>query len=108
MTLLAHTVRGHGPAKVLVLHDWLGDRRSWDPVLPYLDEERFTWAVADALPVLVLAGEHDQPWFSAEALRKEFAGYSKLEVATVGNAGHYPMQETPVALATLIERFLAR
>jgi pimeloyl-ACP methyl ester carboxylesterase len=60
------------------------------------------------IPLLVITGEHDQPWFSAGALRAEFAAYEKLEVVTCGNAGHYPMQETPVALATMMERFLAK
>jgi 3-oxoadipate enol-lactonase len=249
---LAHALHGHGPSQVLVLHDWLGDRRNWDPMLPYLDGERFTYAfvdlrgyggsraiagahtageaAADALavashlgwerfaavghsmsglivqqlaadaptrvtrlvavtpvgpaglppppdvlafmervaiepalrrgalrqmwgdrlserwlelklarwaessepgavlgylrmfsttdirervkgldvPVLVIAGEHEPPHFSAGALRTAFAAYPRLEVVTCGNAGHYPMQETPVALATMMERFLAQ
>ncbi len=252
MTLLAHALHGHGPTRVVVLHDWLGDRRTWDPVLPYLDPARFTHAFVDLrgyggskeltgahtadevagdvlalaahlgwerfaavghsmsglfvqalaaaapervtrlvgvtpvgpgglampdevrpvmerislhpserrpvlqqtlgerltprwlehklerwsacsrpeavlgylrafvgtdlrarvegldLPVLAIAGEHDAPWFQADALRAGFAAYPRLEVVTCGNAGHYPMQETPVALATLLERFLAR
>jgi 3-oxoadipate enol-lactonase len=247
---LAHVLHGSGPARVLVLHDWLGDRRNWEPLLPYLDGDRFTYAFVDlrgyggsrdiegaytvdetasdalavatrldwqsfavvghsmsglivqamaaaapsrisrlvavtpvgpgglfmppevvgfmekisldpalrqaalrqswgdrlserwlafkcarwaesskpeavlgylrmfartdlrervkglAMPILAVAGEHDQPWFQAEALRAGFASYSGLEVATIGNAGHYPMQETPVALATVMERFL--
>jgi pimeloyl-ACP methyl ester carboxylesterase len=60
------------------------------------------------VPMLVVAGEHDAPWFSANALKTTFGRYPRLEVVTCGNAGHYPMQETPVALATCIERFLAR
>jgi len=31
----------------MVFHDWLADRRSWDPVLPYLDGERFSYAFLD-------------------------------------------------------------
>lgn len=249
---LAHAIHGHGPSRVLVLHDWLGDHRSWDPMLPYLDGEQFTYAFVDLrgyggsraiegahtaeeaasdalalasrlgwerfaavghsmsglivqrlaadapsrvtrlvavapvgpaglamppealavmerialdvparreqfrqtfgdrlserwldvklarwaecsepqavlgylrmfagtdlrkrvegldVPILVIAGEHDVPWFSAAALKKDFAAFTQLEVVTCGNAGHYPMAETPVALATLLERFLAR
>jgi pimeloyl-ACP methyl ester carboxylesterase len=249
---LAHALHGHGPSHVLVLHDWLGDRGNWDPMLPYLDGERFTYALVDLrgyggsraltgaytaeeaagdalavaarlgwerfaavghsmsglivqqmaaaapskvarivavtpvgpgglpappevraamervaldpsrrraalvhmwgdrlserwidsklarwnatsepqavlgylrmfsatdlrarvagldVPILVIAGEHDQPHFSAGALRTAFAAYPRLEVVTCGNAGHYPMQETPVALATTMERFLAQ
>jgi 3-oxoadipate enol-lactonase len=250
MPLLAHALHGHGAARVVVLHDWLGDRHNWDPLLPYLDTERFTYAFADLrgygesrdmpgtftcdeaasdalavadhlrwerfalvghsmtglvvqaiaakaparvtkivavtpvgpaglsmppevigfmekiclepslrrgalaqswgdrhserwldfkvarwnecsrpeavlgylrmfaktdlrervkgldVPLLAIAGEHDQPWFSADALHAGFGAYPRLEVATCRNAGHYPMQETPVALATLMERFL--
>jgi pimeloyl-ACP methyl ester carboxylesterase len=59
------------------------------------------------LPVLALAGEHDQPPFLEPALRAGFgACYGKLEVQTIANAGHYPMQETPVDLASRVERFL--
>src|SRR5262245_24001961 len=44
---LSHALHGRGPSRVLVLHDWLGDRRNWDPLLPYLDAERFTYAFVD-------------------------------------------------------------
>lgn len=249
---LAYALHGHGPSRVVVLHDWIGDRRNWDPMLPYLDPERFTCALVDLrgyggsrgiageytadeaagdalalatalgwerfaavghsmsglivqaiaaaaparvtrlvgvtpvgpgglgtppdvlaamervaldpsarrgafaqmqgdrlcarwidvkaarwvecsepdavlgylrmfartdlrarvqgldVPILAVACEHDAPWFSADALRTSFGGYPRVEVVTCGNAGHYPMQETPVALATYIERFLAQ
>ncbi len=58
------------------------------------------------VPVLVIAGEHDAA-LTAEVLRATFLQWypnAKLEV--MSNAGHYPMDETPVALATTIERFL--
>lgn len=249
---LAHALHGHGPTRVVVLHDWIGDRRNWDPMVPYLDPERFTYAFVDLrgyggsrelagdytadeatgdvlalatrlgwerfaavghsmsglivqalaaaaptrvtrlvavtpvgpagmntppdvlvamervaldpssrrrafaqmqgdrlserwidvkaarwvecsspdavlgylhmfartdlgarvpgldVPILVVAGEHDAPWFSADALRTAFGVYPRVEVVACGNAGHYPMQETPVALATYVERFLGR
>jgi len=38
---------GSGPEKVIVLHDWLGDRRNFDPIRPYLDGEQFTYAFLD-------------------------------------------------------------
>ncbi len=250
MTSLAHALHGHGPVRVVVLHDWLGDRRNWDPVLPYLDPARFTCALVDLrgyggsralegeytadeavgdvlaltsrlgwerfaavghsmsglivqalaaaapaavtrwvgvtpvgpaglplppevlaalerqalepasrraaaaqslgerhgerwldvkierwvecsrpeavlgylrmfattdlrphvrgldLPALVVAGDHDAPWFQPDALAAAFAVYPRVEVATCASAGHYPMQETPVALAALMSRFL--
>ena len=45
--ILAHEVTGTGPDKVIVLHDWLGDRRNYDDARPYLDMQSFTFAFAD-------------------------------------------------------------
>jgi len=38
---------GEGPEKVVVLHDWLGDRSNFDPIRSYLDTQRFTYAFVD-------------------------------------------------------------
>lgn len=45
--LLSHHTFGDGPEKVLVLHSWIDNARSFDQVKPYLDPERFTYAFAD-------------------------------------------------------------
>jgi pimeloyl-ACP methyl ester carboxylesterase len=72
-------------------------------------KEDFSAQVSSAgsgIPVKVIVGETD-PAVSAEAARETWLVYfpgAELEVMT--NAGHYPMFETPVALATSIERFL--
>lgn len=57
-------------------------------------------------PVKVLVGEHD-PTF-AEALMAEtyLRRYPFAIVEVMQNAGHYPMNETPLALAAAIESFL--
>jgi 3-oxoadipate enol-lactonase len=47
VVLLGHTLHGQGPEKVIVYNDWMGDCSSWTPVLPYLDVERFTYALTD-------------------------------------------------------------
>lgn len=44
---LAHDVHGSGPEKVLVLHSWMGDARSFDALKPWLDGETFTYVFAD-------------------------------------------------------------
>lgn len=44
---LAHDIYGAGPEKVLVLHSWMGDARSFDAMKPYLDTESFTYVFAD-------------------------------------------------------------
>ncbi len=38
---------GTGPEKVVVLHDWLGGKNNYDPVRPYLDTDKFTYAFVD-------------------------------------------------------------
>ncbi len=59
------------------------------------------------VPVLVVVGEHD-PALGAEFMKATWMQwYPNATLVTMRNAGHYPMDETPVALATEIERFLA-
>ncbi len=59
-----------------------------------------------ALPVLVVAGEHD-PALGAETCKATWLKhYPNARLEVMANAGHYPMDETPVALATLMETFL--
>lgn len=57
--------------------------------------------------VKVIAGEHD-PALGEATMRATFAQwYPNCEVEVFANAGHYAIDETPVALAGAIERFLA-
>ena len=74
------------------------------------------WAKADfaqqiqgrQVPVKVIVGEHD-PALSADVMKQTWlAFYPNAELDVLANAGHYPMFETPVALATSIEEFLGR
>ncbi|PKB20596.1 alpha/beta fold hydrolase [Janthinobacterium sp. 64] len=59
-----------------------------------------------ALPLLALVGEHD-PRFDADLMRRTYlARYPQARLEVLGNAGHYPMNETPLALAASIEAFL--
>lgn len=72
-----------------------------------------TQAVSQApprdLPVLAVVGEHDREPFVAQTVQRSLgAAYEQLEVIVCPTAGHYPMQETPVLLATHIDRFLRR
>lgn len=60
------------------------------------------------VPIKVIAGHHD-PALGAETMRATFeAWYPKLELEVFPDAGHYAMDESPVALATSVESFLAR
>jgi 3-oxoadipate enol-lactonase len=47
VTYLGHALHGQGTEKVILYNDWMGDCSSWEPVLPYLDGERFTYALTD-------------------------------------------------------------
>jgi pimeloyl-ACP methyl ester carboxylesterase len=60
------------------------------------------------VPVKVIIGETD-PAMSAAMMEQTWLTYFPgAELEVLANAGHYPMFETPVALATSIERFLGR
>jgi len=57
-------------------------------------------------PVLVCIGEHDLA-FTKEAMEGTYLAWlpnARLEI--IANAGHYPMQETPVNLVTVMEAFM--
>jgi len=47
MTILGHKVYGNGPQRVLILHDWMGDHRNYETMLPYLNYSKFTYVFAD-------------------------------------------------------------
>ena len=60
------------------------------------------------LPVHVVVGAND-PALNADVMDATFlAWYPHAALEVMPNAGHYPMDETPVALATSIEAFLRR
>jgi pimeloyl-ACP methyl ester carboxylesterase len=57
-------------------------------------------------PVHVIVGEHDQA-ITADAMKATYlAWYPNATLEILKNSGHVPMHETPVALATAVERFL--
>ena len=60
-----------------------------------------------SLPVLVLPGEHDPALGEATCRATWMAHYPNAQLDVLRNAGHYPMDETPIWLATVIEKFLA-
>ncbi|WP_214409750.1 alpha/beta fold hydrolase [Sphaerisporangium fuscum] len=61
----------------------------------------------DATPALVIAGAHD-PALSADVMRATWLQwYPNAELVTFPDAGHYAMDETPLALVSAVERFLA-
>jgi pimeloyl-ACP methyl ester carboxylesterase len=77
----------------------------------YLD----SWAKDDfsaevqgnAVPALAVVGEHDPALGAATTEATWMQTYPNARLEVLANAGHYAMYETPVALATVVDRFLA-
>lgn len=57
-------------------------------------------------PVKVLVGEHDAAFNMALMEATYLQRYPLASIEVLKNAGHYPMNETPLALVSAIERFL--
>jgi pimeloyl-ACP methyl ester carboxylesterase len=59
-------------------------------------------------PVCVCIGEHD-PAFTEAAMKQTYLAWlPNAELICIDNAGHYPMLETPVQLATIMEGFMKK
>jgi pimeloyl-ACP methyl ester carboxylesterase len=60
-------------------------------------------------PVLVIVGSFDSEGYNESSMRKTFlTWYPNAELVTLANAGHYPMQEVPLYLLSLIEDFMEK
>jgi 3-oxoadipate enol-lactonase len=58
-------------------------------------------------PMLIVGAAQDAPPFQAGALEISMLSYyPNARVVSLGESGHYPMQEQPPMLATVMERFL--
>lgn len=66
----------------------------------------FSDDITGATAVKVLVGEHDPTFNAALMARTYLRRYPLAGVEVLQNAGHYPMNETPLALAAAIEHFL--
>lgn len=75
--------------------------------LPHWAANDFSSEVmGNATPVKLFIGEHD-PTLTADVMNRTWlAWYPHASVETIANAGHYPMYEVPVALATALENWL--
>ncbi|MBC7926237.1 MAG: alpha/beta hydrolase [Bryobacteraceae bacterium] len=74
------------------------------------------WGCTDISPgafgmqtqMLIIAAGQDAPPFREDALRSSMLPfYPNAQLMSLDESGHYPMQEQPPLLATVIERFLA-
>lgn len=62
-------------------------------------------AVGLPMPATLIVGAHDIAFYGRAALEPALArAFSRLDVAVIADAGHYAMVETPVLLASLVER----
>lgn len=78
-----------------------------DYLIAWAKTDFHTEIVGNGIPIKVVAGEHD-PALGEPVMRGTFAEwYPNCQVEVFANAGHYAMDETPVALAGSIEDFLA-
>jgi pimeloyl-ACP methyl ester carboxylesterase len=68
----------------------------------------FSDDIGGSPPMLVLIGAHD-PVFNLALMRATYLRrYPRATIEVLHNAGHYPMNETPLALVASIEGFLRR
>lgn len=44
---IGHVIEGHGQQKVIALHDWMGNHHNWQGMLPFIDQNTFTYAFMD-------------------------------------------------------------
>lgn len=45
--IIGHDIVGWGARKVIALHGWFGDHRVWQPMYPFLDRDKFSYAFLD-------------------------------------------------------------
>lgn len=98
------------PTFVNTLTDWSLEHSTRDAFANVLE----AWAHADfsdevrgnEVPVLVTPGEHDPALGLATVEQTWLPLFPNARVEVIRNAGHYPMFEAPVNLATVIEAFL--
>lgn len=78
--------------------------------LKSLTEQGFLEQVrGNETPMLVIIGEYDmEPFTEATAKTTFLDWYPNAEIALCRNAGHYPQQEAPVWVATVMNEFLNR
>lgn len=58
------------------------------------------------IPVLICLGEHDPAFPQVWVKETLLSWLPQAQLQVIANAGHYPMQETPVNLVTVMENFL--
>ena len=85
-------------------------KQAQEGYLKNLTEQGFLAEIdGNKTPMLVIIGEFDMEPFTEATARDTFAKwYPNAEIAVCRNAGHYPQQEAPVYVATVMNEFLNR
>ncbi len=82
--ILGHTTHGQGSENVLLLHHWMGDAGSYDPLIPYLNPDRYTYVFADLRGYGTsrhLAGAYTVDEVAADAIRlADSLGWTEFHV----------------------------
>lgn len=87
-------------------HVMVTDEQAQLAYLNMMTDEDFSLAMKSVnKPFFVLARKYDHPLFQLETQKEQFSGFRNVEFLEIENAGHFPMQETPVFLATKIEEY---
>lgn len=83
------------------------DQEAFGAYLPSWAETDFHAKIqGNPVAIKVIAGQHN-PALGAPVMQETFMRwYPNAVLEEMDNAGHYPMHETPIALATSIEAFL--
>ncbi|EHP44308.1 alpha/beta hydrolase fold protein [Cupriavidus basilensis OR16] len=72
----------------------------------WADTDLSAQVAGNETPTLLVVGEHD-PSITPALMENTYGQlYRNVSLEVIGNAGHYPMNETPVNLVSLIERYL--
>lgn len=76
-------------------------------VASWVDDDYLAEVGSPSTPIACIVGEND-PALSAEVMKQSWMQiYPDVTLVELESCGHYPMQESPVWLATQIEAFLA-
>ena len=89
--VLGHRIHGNGPEKAFLYNDWLASAESWDPTLPYLDTERFTYVLTDLRGYgesLDQTGDYNEVEGAADTLAlADHLGYDKFHLVGFSMTG---------------------
>lgn len=97
----------HWVARMAALSMTLSDRNAFAAYLAAWANTNFAEQVCgSSTPLHIVIGEHDPAVTLQRMEATTLRWFTNASIEVMPNAGHYPMDETPVALASSIERFL--